>query len=153
MKKKTTNYALELALAAGATTNKDQNRPKAKGICVGIDTALKTYQAARKVDNGAIGPVANLYSEQGLQDRLPASGGALLAAPGSLDNFIVRVISPEGRTENSPGLQAWAILFSPFGRRRKVQISQALQATPSNVFPTSPGPSSTAASCSGRLPA
>jgi transposase len=66
MKKKTTNYALELALAAGATTNKDQNRPKAKRICVGIDTALKSYQAARKVDNGAIGPVANLYNEQGL---------------------------------------------------------------------------------------
>jgi hypothetical protein len=66
MKKKTTNYALDLALAAGATTNKGQNKPKAKRICVGIDTALKSYQAARKVDNGAIGPVANLYSEQGL---------------------------------------------------------------------------------------
>jgi transposase len=66
MKNKTTNYALEVALAAGATASKDQNRPKAKRICVGIDTALKSYQAARKVDNGAITPVANLYSEQGL---------------------------------------------------------------------------------------
>jgi hypothetical protein len=38
------NCALELALAAGATKTKDQNRPKAKRICVGIDTALKSYQ-------------------------------------------------------------------------------------------------------------
>ena len=66
MKKKTANYALELALAAGATPTKDQNRPKAKRICVGLDTALGSYQAARKIDNGSIGPVANLYSELGL---------------------------------------------------------------------------------------
>jgi len=61
-----TNYALKLALAADAIATKDQNRPKAKRICVGIDTALSSYQAARKVDNGAIGPMADLYNEQGL---------------------------------------------------------------------------------------
>jgi transposase len=64
--KKKTNYALKLALAAGATGTKDQNRPKAKRICVGIDTALSSFQASRKVDNGPIAPVANLYNEQGL---------------------------------------------------------------------------------------
>jgi phosphomannomutase len=53
MKNKTTNYALEVALAAGATATKDQNRAKAKRICVGLDTALKSYQAARKIDNGS----------------------------------------------------------------------------------------------------
>jgi transposase len=66
MKTKAINYALKVALAAGATGIEGQNKPKAKRICVGIDTALSSYQAARKVDNAAIAPVANLPCEEAL---------------------------------------------------------------------------------------
>jgi transposase len=59
-------YALEAAPAAVTKELKDQKAPKAKRIAVGADVHLRGYQAARKVDNAAIGAVANLRSQEEL---------------------------------------------------------------------------------------
>src|SRR5215813_8814264 len=57
------NNTLEATPVACARQIKDQKAPKAKRIAVGTDAHLRGYQAARKVDNAAIGAVANLRSE------------------------------------------------------------------------------------------
>src|SRR5262249_34270908 len=54
---------LEATPVASAKELKDQKTPKAKRIVVGTDVHLKSYQAARKIDNAAIGAVANFRSE------------------------------------------------------------------------------------------
>jgi transposase len=56
----------EAALTAGATELKNQKAAKAKRIVMAADTHLKGYQAARKIDNGVIGPVTNLRSQEEL---------------------------------------------------------------------------------------
>src|SRR6516225_6976520 len=57
------NYTVEATPVASAKQIKDQRTPKAKRIAVGADVHLRGYQATRKVDNAAIGAVANLRSE------------------------------------------------------------------------------------------
>ena len=57
------NNTLEATPVACARQIKDQKAAKAKRIVVGTDVHLRGYQAARKVDNAAIGAVANLRSE------------------------------------------------------------------------------------------
>jgi hypothetical protein len=59
-------YTLEATPVASAEQLKDEKRPKAKRIAVGSDVHLRGYQAARKVDNAAIGAVANFRSESEL---------------------------------------------------------------------------------------
>ena len=56
------NYTLEAASTAGAKELKNQKAAKAKRIVMASDVHLKSYQAARKIDNGAIGAVANFRS-------------------------------------------------------------------------------------------
>ena len=56
-------YTLEAAPAASAEELKTQEAAKAKRIVIGTDVHLRGYQAARKVDNAAIGAVANFRSE------------------------------------------------------------------------------------------
>ena len=56
-------YTLEATPVASAEELKNRKGPKAKRIAIGTDTHLRGYQAARKVDNAAIGAVANLRSE------------------------------------------------------------------------------------------
>src|SRR5262245_27800678 len=57
------DYTLEATPVASAKQIKDQKTPKAKRIAMGTDVHLRGYQAARKVDNAAIGAVANFRSE------------------------------------------------------------------------------------------
>jgi hypothetical protein len=57
------NNTLEATPVARAREIKDQKAPKAKRIVVGPDVHLRGYQVTRKVDNAAIGAVANLRSE------------------------------------------------------------------------------------------
>src|SRR6516164_8320212 len=57
------NNTLEATPVARAREIKDQKGPKAKRIAVGSDVHLRGYQVTRKVDNAAIGAVANLRSE------------------------------------------------------------------------------------------
>jgi Transposase and inactivated derivatives len=56
-------YTLEAALAAGAKELKNQKGAKAKRIVMAADMHLRSYQAARKIDNGAIGAVGNFGSQ------------------------------------------------------------------------------------------
>src|SRR6201993_804218 len=56
-------YTVKAAPAASAKELETQKAAKAKRIVVGSDTALRSYQVARKVDNSAIGAVVNLRSE------------------------------------------------------------------------------------------
>jgi transposase len=58
------SYTVERALTAGATREaNNQKAPKAKRILIGCDVHLRGYQVARKVDNGAVGPVASFRSQ------------------------------------------------------------------------------------------
>jgi hypothetical protein len=60
------NYTLKTALTANAKEQKTQNGAKAKRIVIGVDVHLGSYQAARKIDNGAVGPVAHFRSQSEL---------------------------------------------------------------------------------------
>jgi transposase len=57
------NYISKAAPTANAKELKTQKRAKAKRIVIGTDVHLKSYQAARKVDNGAVSAVANFRSQ------------------------------------------------------------------------------------------
>jgi len=55
--------------AAPTAVSKEQNRqkePKANRIAIGVDAHLKSYQAARKIDNGAVGVAQTLGSKEAL---------------------------------------------------------------------------------------
>lgn len=60
------NYTLRAAPTAISKEQKNQNGAKAKRIVLGVDVHLKSYQAARKIDNSAIGAVAKFRSQEGL---------------------------------------------------------------------------------------
>ena len=60
------NYSLKTASTALSKEQKSQNSPKAKRIVIGVDVHLKSYQAARKIDNGVIGVVAKFRSQSEL---------------------------------------------------------------------------------------
>src|SRR5215472_18789317 len=60
------NYSLKTAPTALSKEQKNQNSPKAKRIVIGVDVHLKSYQAARKIDNGVIGVVAKFRSQSEL---------------------------------------------------------------------------------------
>ena len=59
-------YSLKAAPAASATELKTQNGAKAKRIVIGVDVHLRSCQAARKIDNAVVGPVANFRSQSEL---------------------------------------------------------------------------------------
>ena len=58
------NHTLEVALTAGAKELKNQKAAKAKRIVMGADVHLRSYQGARKIDNGPIGAVATSGARQ-----------------------------------------------------------------------------------------
>jgi len=60
------NYTLKAAPTASAKELKNQKSGKATRILVGADVHLRSYQAARKVDQGTIGVVENFRSEEAL---------------------------------------------------------------------------------------
>jgi hypothetical protein len=49
------NYKLKAAPTALSEEQNSQKEPKANRIDIGVDAILKSYQAARKIDNGAVG--------------------------------------------------------------------------------------------------
>jgi transposase len=59
-------YTLKAASTARAKELKNQKSAKATRILVAVDVHLRSYQAARKVDNGTIGVVENFRSEEAL---------------------------------------------------------------------------------------
>jgi transposase len=59
-------YKLKAAPTAVSTEKNSQKQPKAKRILIGTDAHLESYQAARKIDNGAVGVVQTLRSKEAL---------------------------------------------------------------------------------------
>ena len=62
-----TTNTLKAAPAASAKELKNEKPAKAKQMLVGVDTHLRGYQAARKIDSGVIGVVENFRSEEELR--------------------------------------------------------------------------------------
>src|SRR3984893_18200719 len=58
---------LEAAPAASAKELKNEKPAKAKRMLVGVDAHLRGYQAARKIDSGALGVGEDFHSEEGLE--------------------------------------------------------------------------------------
>jgi transposase len=60
------NYKLKAAPTAVNKKQNNQNQAKAKRILIGVDAHLRSYQLARKIDNGAVGVVQTMHSEEAL---------------------------------------------------------------------------------------
>src|SRR5260370_8967934 len=61
-----TKYKLKAPPTAVNTEGNSQTEAKANGIAIGVDAHLKSYQAARKIDNGAVGVAQTLRSKEAL---------------------------------------------------------------------------------------
>ena len=59
-------YQLKAAPTAVGKEHNSQKGTKAKRIAIGVDVHLKSYQAARKVDNGAVGVAQSFRSKEAL---------------------------------------------------------------------------------------
>ena len=60
------NYKLKEAPTALSKEQNSQKEPKANRIAIGVDGHLKSYQAARKIDNGAVGVAQSFGSKEAL---------------------------------------------------------------------------------------
>ena len=95
------NYNLKAAPTALSKEQKSQNSPKAKRIVLGVDVHLRSYQAARKIDNSAIGPVATFRSQAELllhikNQRKLAKEVAVVYEAGPLGYVLYRELEAEG---------------------------------------------------------
>ena len=95
------NYSLKAAPTATSKEQKSQNSPKAKRIVLGVDVHLRSYQAARKIDNSAIGPVATFRSQAELllhieNQRKLAQEVAVVYEAGPLGYVLYRELEAEG---------------------------------------------------------
>jgi transposase len=59
-------YKLKAAPSAESKEQNSQKEPKAKRIAMGVDAHLTGYQAARKIDNGAVGVAQTFGSKEAL---------------------------------------------------------------------------------------
>jgi transposase len=59
-------YKLKAAPTAVSKEQNSQKEPKANRIAIGVDTHLKSYQAARKIDKGAVGVAQTFRSKEAL---------------------------------------------------------------------------------------
>ena len=92
---------LEAALTAGAKELKNQKAAKAKRIVMGSDAHLRGYQAAGKIDNGPIGPVANFRSQAELllyveKQKEQAEEVAVVYEAGPLGYGLYRALKARG---------------------------------------------------------
>jgi transposase len=60
------NYKLKAAPTAISKEQNSEKEPKANRIAVGVDGHLKSYQAARKIDSGAVGVAQSFGSKEAL---------------------------------------------------------------------------------------
>src|SRR5260370_21739732 len=60
------NYKLNAAPTAISKEQKGQKGSKAKRILIGVDAHLESYQAASKIDNGAVGVAQSFGSKEAL---------------------------------------------------------------------------------------
>src|SRR5260221_14766741 len=57
-------YKLKAAPTAVSKEQNSQKNPKANRILIGVDAHLKSYEAARKIDNGAVGGAQSFRSKE-----------------------------------------------------------------------------------------
>jgi transposase len=57
-------YKLKAAPTAVSKEQNSQKNPKANRILIGVDAHLKSYEAARKIDNGAVGVAQSFRSKE-----------------------------------------------------------------------------------------
>src|SRR5260370_1051771 len=94
-------HTLEAASPVGAKELKNKKEAKAKRIVMGTDAHLRGYQAARKIDNGAIGPVVNFRSQTELllyveQQMKQAEEVVLVYEAGPLGYGLYRALTARG---------------------------------------------------------
>jgi transposase len=90
--------------AAPTTISKEQNRqkePKANRIVIGVDAHLKSYEAARKIDNGAVGVGQSFRSKEALllyveKQREQAQEVAVVYEAGPLGYTLYRELKANG---------------------------------------------------------
>jgi len=58
------NYKLKAAPTAISQEQNSQKQARANRILIGVDVHLKSYQAARKIDNGAVGVAQTFGSKE-----------------------------------------------------------------------------------------
>src|SRR5260370_10831419 len=88
-------YKLKAAPTAVSKEENRQKQSKAKGMLIGVDAQLKSYQAARKIDNGAVGVAQTLGSKEALllyaeKQREQAQEVAVLYEAGPLGYTLYR---------------------------------------------------------------
>src|SRR5258707_12021220 len=64
------NYKLNAAPTAISKEQKGQKGSKAKRILIGVDAHVESYQAASKIDNGAVGVAQSFGSKEALLLRV-----------------------------------------------------------------------------------
>ena len=89
------NYKLKAAPTAESKEGNSQKEPKANRILIGVDAHLKSYQAARKIDNGAVGVAQTFGSKEALllyveKQREQAEEVAVLYEAGPLGYTLYR---------------------------------------------------------------
>jgi len=94
-------YSLKTAPTATSKEQKSQNSPKAKRIVIGVDVHLKSYHAACKIDNGAIGTVAKFRSQTELllyieKQRKAAEEVVVVYEAGPLGYVLYRELEAHG---------------------------------------------------------
>ena len=95
------NYKLKAAPTAVSKEQNSQKQPKANRIVIGVDAHLKSYQAARKIDNGAVGVAQTLRSKEALllyveQQREQAKEVVVLYEAGPLGFTLYRELKAMG---------------------------------------------------------
>jgi hypothetical protein len=95
------NYKLKAAPTAISKEQNSQREPKANRIALGVDAHLKSYQAARKIDNGAVGVAQSFRSKEALllygeKQREQAKEVVVLYEAGPLGYTLYRELKAKG---------------------------------------------------------
>jgi transposase len=96
-----TNMNYKLKAAPAAQIVKSQRAPSAKRIVIGVDVHLRSYYAARKIDNAAVGTVAKFGSQQEFllyveRQRQQAEEVVVLYEAGPLGYVLYRALRAQG---------------------------------------------------------
>jgi transposase len=94
-------YKLKAAPTAVSKEQNSQREPKANRIALGVDAHLKSYQAARKIDNGAVGVAQSFRSKEALllyaeKQREQAKEVVVLYEAGPLGYTLYRELKAKG---------------------------------------------------------
>src|SRR5258708_30582968 len=94
-------YKLKAAPTAISKEQKGQRGSKAKRILIGVDAHLESYQAASKIDNGAVGVAQSFGSKEALLLRgekqlQQAEEGVVSYAEGPLGYSLYRDLRASG---------------------------------------------------------